>query len=147
MGSRVTILFTFLCISICLEAAKACHHPILRAPTANPQEFLKWDKKLAAVARVYTKTRATIDCRMVHSMRRYGENIFWGGGKQPWGARFAVNSPIVANRGTCVGIYTQLMRKDTKRLVCAREVCSNGAGELVICNYDPPGNWVGEKPH
>ncbi|XP_050124450.1 pathogenesis-related protein PRB1-3-like [Malus sylvestris] len=173
MGSNVTILFTFLCISICLEATITRHHPILRAPTATPQEFLKvhnnvrwkiglpplqWDEKLAAVARVYTKTRATIDCRMVHSMGRYGENIFWGGGKQPWGARFAVNSwsheklfydykTNSCKPGQMCGHYTQMVWKDTKRLGCAREVCSNGAGELVICNYDPPGNWAGEKPY
>ncbi|KAM1048380.1 hypothetical protein ACFX13_028185 [Malus domestica] len=158
---------------ICLEATITRHHPILRAPTATPQEFLKvhnnvrwkiglpplqWDEKLAAVARVYTKTRATIDCRMVHSMGRYGENIFWGGGKQPWGARFAVNSwsheklfydykTNSCKPGQMCGHYTQMVWKDTKRLGCAREVCSNGAGELVICNYDPPGNWAGEKPY
>ena len=42
---------------------------------------------------------------------------------------------------------------DTVRIGCGKATCQDnapwgsGAWEIWVCNYDPPGNWVGEKPY
>ncbi|MDH3976346.1 MAG: hypothetical protein OEV42_18935 [Deltaproteobacteria bacterium] len=43
------------------------------------------------------------------------------------------------------GNYTQVIWKKTRPAGCAKALCSGSA--LVVCNYDPPGNVVGEKPY
>lgn len=55
--------------------------------------------------------------------------------------------------GTC-GHYTQLVWRDTTLVGCARRTCTTGspfAGfptwDFWICDYAPPGNWVGERPY
>ncbi|KAL6347789.1 hypothetical protein AAG906_026318 [Vitis piasezkii] len=35
--------------------------------------------------------------------------------------------------------------RNSLRLGCARVQCNSG-GWFVICNYDPPGNYVGQRP-
>jgi uncharacterized protein YkwD len=47
-------------------------------------------------------------------------------------------------RGVC-GHYTQLVWGDTREVGCA--VARDPGREVWVCNYDPPGNWVGERPY
>jgi uncharacterized protein YkwD len=47
-------------------------------------------------------------------------------------------------RGMC-GHYTQLVWNGTREVGCA--VASEPRHEVWVCNYDPPGNWVGERPY
>jgi len=49
-----------------------------------------------------------------------------------------------ACRGVC-GHYTQIVWRGTRQVGCA--VASNRDQEVWVCNYDPPGNWVGERPY
>ncbi len=53
--------------------------------------------------------------------------------------------------GKQCGHYTQLVWRDTERVGCGVANCNNvdgfGAGNLWVCNYDPPGNYVGERPY
>ena len=46
-------------------------------------------------------------------------------------------------RGVC-GHYTQLVWRDTREVGCA--VARRGSHEVWVCNYDPPGNYIGEHP-
>ncbi|KAK9690539.1 hypothetical protein RND81_09G135900 [Saponaria officinalis] len=55
---------------------------------------------------------------------------------------YASNS---CKNGEC-GHYTQVVWRDSVRLGCARVTCQNG-GVFVTCNYDPPGNYIGERPY
>lgn len=47
-------------------------------------------------------------------------------------------------RGVC-GHYTQIVWRDTKEVGCA--VARGGGREVWVCDYDPPGNWVGRRPY
>lgn len=47
------------------------------------------------------------------------------------------------------GHYTQLVWENTQRVGCGVATCSNGAydTDVWVCNYDPPGNVVGQEPY
>ncbi|KAJ3046197.1 hypothetical protein HDV00_000008 [Rhizophlyctis rosea] len=42
------------------------------------------------------------------------------------------------------GHYTQVMWKNTKSVGCCMKT---GKTTVVVCNYDPPGNYIGQKPY
>ena len=83
----------------------------------------------------------------------YGENLYkiTGGRIAPsnvveqWAAE-ARDYQYKSNtcRGVC-GHYTQIVWRNTKRVGCA--VARSGRTEVWVCNYDPLGNWVGERPY
>ena len=54
------------------------------------------------------------------------------------------------NSNSCVGgeclHYTQVVWRNSVRLGCAKVRCNNG-GTFIGCNYDLPGNYVGQKPY
>lgn len=49
-----------------------------------------------------------------------------------------------ACRAMC-GHYTQIVWSDTREVGCA--VARDPHHEIWVCEYDPPGNWVGERPY
>ncbi|CAN0911189.1 Pathogenesis-related protein PR-1 [Linum grandiflorum] len=117
---------------------------------------LKWDARLARFAQRYANRRKR-DCALVHSGGPYGENIFWGSGTRWTPAQAAAAwtdekksyrywSNSCAGNAQC-GHYTQIVWRRTKRVGCARVVCNGGSGVFMTCNYDPPGNYVGERPY
>lgn len=117
---------------------------------------LVWNTKLARYAERYANQRRR-DCALKHSNGPYGENIFWGSGNgwTPAQAATAWASErkwynYLSNScawGQECGHYTQIVWKGTMRVGCARVTCFGGKGVFMICNYDPPGNWIGEKPY
>ncbi|KAJ8750799.1 hypothetical protein K2173_015980 [Erythroxylum novogranatense] len=116
---------------------------------------LVWDTRLERYAEWYADNRRE-DCNLKHSNGPYGENIFWGSGSG-WSAAQAVAewvserkwydyySNSCADTGDC-GHYTQIVWRDTKRVGCASVTCDDG-DTFTTCNYDPPGNFVGERPY
>ncbi|XBH67616.1 hypothetical protein VPH35_095968 [Triticum aestivum] len=89
---------------------------------------VSWDASVAAYAASYARQRSG-DCKLVHSKApQYGENLFWGSGKD-WTAAQA----IVWRNSTHVG--------------CARLLCDHNAGVFITCNYSPPGNYIGQRPY
>ncbi|PWA66556.1 pathogenesis-related protein PR-1 type [Artemisia annua] len=113
-----------------------------------------WDERVASFARNYANKRQA-DCQLVHSQdRRYGENIAWGteltgaSAVKLWvaeKANYDYNSNTCAPGKTC-GHYTQVVWRKSVRLGCARVRCNSGAW-FVTCNYDPVGNFIGQKPY
>ena len=96
------------------------------------------------------------DCELVHSHSGHGENLFWGSGKQ-WeiadavGRWVAENSAYDYEKNACLhnkacGHYTQMVWKETKRVGCAKTACDSG-DMFIVCQYDPPGNYIGERPY
>ncbi|KAK4415263.1 Pathogenesis-related protein PR-1 [Sesamum alatum] len=117
---------------------------------------LVWDQKIARYAAWYANQRWA-DCELEHSNGPYGENIFWGSGNR-WTAAQAAAAWVSERRGynywsnSCgygqeCGHYTQIVWRETRRMGCARVVCYGGKGVFMICNYDPPGNYIGERPY
>ena len=47
--------------------------------------------------------------------------------------------------GAVCGHYTQVVWKNTKLVGCGIASCGNS--EIWVCNYSPPGNYVGERPY
>ena len=43
------------------------------------------------------------------------------------------------------GHYTQIVWKTTTEFGCAKSICEGNV--TWVCNYNPPSNWVGEKPY
>lgn len=117
-------------------------------------EPLTWDDKVAAYAQNYANQRI-IDCNLVHSEGPYGENLAWGGGdlsaidaakmwvdEKPY-YDYDSNS---CTPGQMCGHYTQVVWKNSTRVGCAKVTCNSG-GTFIGCNYDPPGNYIGERPY
>uniref|UniRef100_A0A7C8ZM03 SCP domain-containing protein n=1 Tax=Opuntia streptacantha TaxID=393608 RepID=A0A7C8ZM03_OPUST len=120
---------------------------------------LVWDKDLEKYARWWASERSA-DCALQHSFPEggfeLGECIFWGSGSQ-WTPSDAVKAwadeekyydydSNTCAEGQMCGHYTQIVWSTTRKLGCARVVCQDG-DVFMTCNYDPPGNVIGERPY
>ncbi|TKY54606.1 Pathogenesis-related protein PR-1 [Spatholobus suberectus] len=118
---------------------------------------LMWNFQLEQYARWWAGQRKA-DCKPEHSFPendfKLGENIYWGSGStwtptdavRAWADEekyytYATNT--CAPRQIC-GHYTQIVWNSTRRIGCARVVCDDG-DVFMTCNYDPVGNYVGER--
>ena len=114
---------------------------------------LAWSDRLAAIAQQWANH---LIARRQFAHRRdglYGENLYAISGAKAteamviaaWAQEQAAYD-IQSNhcRDVC-GHYTQMVWASTKRVGCA--VARGGGREVWVCNYDPPGNWVGQRPY
>ncbi|KAI3715937.1 hypothetical protein L6452_22929 [Arctium lappa] len=127
--------------------AHSCMRRVLELPP------LCWDPELAKAAESWAQQRK--DCKMIHSGRS-GENMASG---PDINGSYAVqmwvderpNYDYKENKCTkdMCGHYTQVVWRNTERVGCARVKCDppDNPCYLVVCNYDPPGNVVGEHPY
>ncbi len=127
------------------------HNAVRTAAGAKPElPAVAWSEELAEVARANAKK-----CVFEHSKSGYGENVFASsGGATPknvvdaWAGEKA-NYDLASN--TCkkdiCGHYTQLVWKSTARIGCAIADCAGQWSKVAFCEYDPPGNYVGQKPY
>jgi len=117
---------------------------------------LVWDSGLAAYAQQWADHLATTTCKMKHRQPNdFGENLYIGtaGYYTAVDAAKAWESEKKDYRGGVikekndkpVGHYTQMVWRNTKKVGCGEAMCSGML--LVACNYDPPGNYLGEKPY
>ncbi|XP_012072762.2 LOW QUALITY PROTEIN: pathogenesis-related protein 1 [Jatropha curcas] len=129
-----------------------------QARTAVGVGPLSWDDTVAAYAQNYASTRRRQragDCNLVHSGGPYGENLAWSSAElsgtdavKMWvdeKAYYDYDSNSCSPGQMC-GHYTQVVWSSSVRVGCAKVRCSNG-GTFITCNYDPPGNYVGQKPY
>ncbi|XP_076886594.1 basic form of pathogenesis-related protein 1-like [Bidens hawaiensis] len=152
------VLLTFSCF---IHVSKARGHPFLiphnQARARVGVQPLAWNQTLATYAREYATQRLR-NCALIHSGGPYGENLAVGYGDQ-FDANAAVNLWVGEEQhydkvsNSCVGgaclHYTQVVWRNSTHLGCARVNCYDeiGTGWVVICSYDPPGNYVGERPY
>ncbi len=134
---------------------------------------LRWSTALATYAGHWADHLAVNNgCSMRHRSDAkaaeldVGENLFWAGpllwsdGRTEvqavspaevaldWAAERA-DYDRASNRcraGAQCGHYTQMVWRSTTEVGCGMTVCPD-QGQLWVCNYNPPGNWVGEKPY
>ncbi|PKI53176.1 hypothetical protein CRG98_026437 [Punica granatum] len=52
----------------------------------------------------------------------------------------------LVHSGKVCGHYTQVVWRNSVRLGCAKIRCITG-GTFIGCNYDPPGNFIGQQPY
>tara|TARA_R100000935_G_scaffold21876_4_gene40479 strand:+ start:26596 stop:27546 length:951 start_codon:yes stop_codon:yes gene_type:complete len=123
---------------------------------------LVWDDRLAQIAQDFAN-RLALKNRgdqfvLEHSQTRgLGENVAGGfvTGDRPeirifngWGNGEKVNFNPVTKRcfdGKICGHYTQIVWKKTTKVGCAVTINENGK-YILVCNYDPPGNFNGGTP-
>ncbi|KAL0387127.1 UNVERIFIED_CONTAM: Pathogenesis-related protein 1A [Sesamum radiatum] len=149
-----------VCLMVVLQLACAQNSPddFLKAHNAGRAQVgvppLAWKESLVAYAQDYAKQRSG-DCAMKHSEGPYGENLAKGSwdvnakeAVQMWldEKKFYDEGSNSCTGGEMCGHYTQVVWKDSTHVGCARTKCSNG-WTFVTCNYDPPGNYVGERPY
>lgn len=130
---------------------------------------LSWSSKLAQTAQDWAKhIEQTRACRIdasAHSDRKdLGENLAYfsairysNGTRRmqevdparvvdSWaGERKNYDYASDSCSGVC-GHYTQIVWKSTEQVGCGRAICSDES-QVWVCNYSPPGNFVGQKPY
>ncbi|XP_028797677.1 pathogenesis-related leaf protein 6-like [Neltuma alba] len=154
------LLFLFMTLPLLFQISEAQNSPqdylnahnVARGQVGVPN--ITWDDTVATYALNYVNSR-TSDCNLVHSGGPYGENLAKGSGLFTGTA--AVNLWVAEKpyynytSNSCVGgqqclHYTQVVWKNSVRVGCARVQCNNGWW-FVSCNYDPAGNYIGQRPY
>ena len=131
---------------------------------------LTYSPELAASAQVWADNlKQNNQCHMQHSKpdNKYGENLFWASAIQwtdgkrelqkvkpkkvvdDWASE-RNDYDHARNRcaaGKMCGHYTQVVWRTTTTVGCAVAVCGNTLEQIWVCQYQPPGNWVGQKPY
>lgn len=118
-------------------------------------EKLVWSEDMAMLAADWAVQLKENGCAFEHRPdNNYGENLFmgtsgfftaaevvnrWGSEKEDYSYKRNKCKP-----GKMCGHYTQIVWRSTRSVGCAKTQCKDM--DLWVCNYDPPGNWVGERP-
>lgn len=128
----------------------------------------QWADQLAATSCSMPHHRSSQDLQTVH----YGENLAaftssfggstaqeavdgWSGEKAcyTFGALTTTDKCDTAcytalNSDGC-GHYTQIVWRTSKEVGCGVASCANGGAQedIWICNYSPPGNYIGQTPY
>jgi uncharacterized protein YkwD len=126
-------------------------HNLYRAQVGVPA--LQWSGALARRSQQWAD--ALIE-RQAFTPRRdgvFGENLYEvvGGGSSPadvvkaWASERANYHYETNSCSARCGHYTQVVWRDTKEVGCG--VARKAQREVWVCNYNPPGNVVGERPY
>jgi hypothetical protein len=119
---------------------------------------LQWSPRLEQYARWWAaENAAQADCGLHHSGGPYGENVFWGSPGRDWRPSDAAAQWASEKRwyipflNACLfydrcGHYTQIVWRSTRSVGCAKVTCADG-NVFITCNYDPPGNYLGQRPY
>ena len=132
---------------------------------------MSWSDDLARYAQEWANhLRDEQDCQLNHRPRsgqftqQYGENLYWASPITWSDGRLELQKVApkeVAeswasevqdydyDTNTCSGVcghYTQVVWANSTKLGCAMAVCTDKS-QVWVCNYDPPGNYTGQKPY
>lgn len=132
------------------------HNQARAAVGARP---LTWSPDLAGYAQAWAEHLAAAGCSFEHRpgsgpwQQKHGENLFTGTAGY-YGAGEAVDSwinekqfyqgqPLDESNYHQFGHYTQAVWKTTKQIGCGKALCNGQV--IIVCNYAPAGNVLGEK--
>ncbi|MDO8990841.1 MAG: CAP domain-containing protein [Sideroxyarcus sp.] len=131
---------------------------------------LTYSAELANSAQAWANhLKQSNQCKMRHSDpdAKYGENLYWASAIEwsnglreqqtvspktvvdSWAserADYNYKTNSCAKAKMC-GHYTQVVWKSTRTVGCAVAVCEDSREQVWVCQYQPPGNWVGQKPY
>ncbi len=144
-----------------LDAQNAVRHNAQPAPSPKLPDFT-WSADAASVAQAWAN-----NCVYEHNAGRgqRGENIAANTPPSAWTLQDVVNAWAGEAKdydyatNTCAsgkecGHYTQIVWRDTVRVGCAQQLCTTnspfsggGSWEFWVCDYEPPGNYVGQRPY
>ncbi|WP_299484555.1 CAP domain-containing protein [Acaryochloris sp. IP29b_bin.137] len=115
---------------------------------------LTWSDNLAKHAQEWANYLAKDNFKLYHRPNNpYGENLTWAAYQKlsptqvvnMWGEEVKdYNYDTNRCSGVC-GHYTQLVWENTTEVGCAQ--VRSGHQEVWVCNYNPPGNYRGQKPY
>ncbi|MDH5608729.1 MAG: CAP domain-containing protein [Cyclobacteriaceae bacterium] len=161
LSLAITLYFLFSCpieptssvatpeeIAVLLE-----RHNFWRKEVGVPP--LEWSDELANSANKWAVSLKNDNCGFYHSKTEYGENL-WSGTSGAFPVSEVVDSWADEQKdynyeknkcktGKMCGHYTQVVWKNTQKVGCAKVNCKGMT--TWVCQYDPPGNWVGKKPY
>lgn len=130
-------------------------------------EPVKWSRTLAVFAQRWADEVARTG-DLSHRPRKgewkqeFGENMSWGvggdfgvlTGAERWYDEIKLyepGTPIPEDFGAFrAGHYTQMVWKDTTDIGAGKATIQLGEKKgwvVIVCNYNPPGNFAGEKPY
>ena len=118
---------------------------------------MSWSETLAATAQEYANYLASTGEFKHDEKSDYGENLYASSQDatyveaiDSWYAeRVYYNYADNSCSGTC-GHYTQMIWRDSQQLGCAKATYTKGQYQgwsVVVCRYDPAGNYIGERPY
>jgi len=116
---------------------------------------LSWSPQLASLAEDWVNHLAKKGFALEHRADTdFGENIYVSTSlatpAQAVGVWLDEKADYDYSTNSCkidrvCGHYTQIVWKNTTEVGCA--TASNGKKQVWVCNYNPAGNWDGEKPY
>ncbi len=117
-------------------------------------EPLMWSVNIQKKAEDYALQLAKLG-RLKHSNSGLGENLYWFSGQtfspsdatDSWGSEKSLYKPGTKISNTNYhdfGHYTQMIWHKTTEVGCG--VAQSQHGTFVVCQYNPPGNFIGENP-
>jgi pathogenesis-related protein 1 len=159
-----------LCVLLvlCAPPASAVHSPVAPPVSQSQQEILAahnavrsrhslpplvWSPRLASVAKRWADHLLSSG-QFRHNMDLpYGENLYMIEGGLARGSEVvrqwaAESSNFDRRSNVCRGVcghYTQIVWRDTQSVGCA--AATSGRRQVWVCEYNPPGNIVGERPY
>jgi len=137
-------------------------HNAVRAAVTEPANYaggawqpippVSWSDEVATTSQEWANhLRDTMDCGLQHADGTgYGENLAAGSNVDAqravdmWAnekANYVYSPEYVFENNT--GHYTQIVWRDSIRIGCASAAC--GRSSVVVCRYDPPGNYIGNE--
>jgi pathogenesis-related protein 1 len=136
------------------------YHNKVRKEVGSPP--LEWSADLSKYAQAWADHLANKDCKMQHRPQEgkwkqiHGENIFWGGSdeynatsaSEMWYSEIKdyKHGPLTGSNWFKTGHYTQMVWKNTTSMGLGQATCPSGA-IIIVGNYDPAGNYIGQKAY
>ncbi|MCG3172919.1 MAG: hypothetical protein GMKNLPBB_01091 [Myxococcota bacterium] len=147
-----------------IDAHNAARRDRPNPPANPPLGPLRWSKDMEAKALAWGR-----ECKWKHNPNtmspagvQSGENLYAGTQRVTptrvvtlWAEEVKDYDyhALKCRAGAQCGHYTQVVWRDTTEVGCVMVECPNGLEGFrsgrwyAVCNYAPPGNYVGEKPY